>query len=718
MNSIHSHSFDSCDSWFKNLRLDEMDLDSLFADAVRLHQSGRLDDAEQGYRAILELAPAHTPSLCNLGVLHTRRGDTDEAIRCYRVALAFRPGFTDALYNLGNLHRKRGDSAEAIAQYRACLSADPNHASAHYNLGTTYAALGRVGDAEASFRATLRIEPKSKECTLRLGDLLLRTGRMEEGIRLFREYAADHPGDPRGPYNLGLAVASAGDATEAVALQHRALKLKPDYPEAHNAMALALELLGRKDDALFHYEMAVQAKPDFPDAWSNFAVNLADQGRCEDAIACLRHSLKFRPEAPAIHSNLLLLLNYSSNVPPEQIRAEHGEWGRLFTTPVQPRPMPHAPHDPTRKLRIGYLSADFREHTLAGFIGELFRHHDRARFEVFAYSNVLREDDTTAELRRLCDHWRTIRELSDGQVAERMMLDRIDILIDLGGHTAGNRLIACAHRPAALQATLFGYPNTTGMDAIDFRITDAVSDPPGVTDSLSVERCLRLPEVPWVYAAPADAPAVTPLPALSDRVFTFGCLNNPAKLSDRCLETWVELIRRLPGSRLVLAAAQSQAAQKRLSERFMKAGILRDRVRLVTRLPFRKYLELYSTFDLALDPFPFNGGVTTGDALWMGVPILTVAGGTYVSRQGVMQMLALDLPEFVAETPEALIPLAKMWMGRRPELAELRKTLRERVRSSPLGDAPRYARNLEASLRAEWARRCPGEESVLQPLAE
>jgi protein O-GlcNAc transferase len=693
-------------------------LDAAFASAVRLHQSGQLDAAERGYRSILEQAPAHTPSLCNLGVILTKRGQIDEAIRCYSLALAFRPGFTDALYNLGNLHRKRGEEIEAIAQYRACVRADPNHGSAHYNLGTALAALGRFGDAEASFREVLRIEPKSKECTLRLGDLLLRTGRMDEGIRLFREYAADHPDDPRGAYNLGLAVASAGNAAEAVELQHGALKLKPDYPEAHNAMALALELLGRKDDALFHYEKAVQAKPDFPDAWSNFAVNLSEQGRCDEAIACLRHSLEFRPDAPAIHSNLLLLLNYSSNVPAEQIRDEHVAWGRRFTTPVQPRPLPHAPHDTERRLRIGYLSADFRQHTLAEFIGALFNRHDRERFEVYAYSNVLREDDTTAILRGLCDQWRSIRELSDLQAAELMIRDRIDILIDLGGHTAGNRLIVCAHRPATVQATLFGYPSTTGMEAIDLRITDGVSDPPGVTDSLYTESCLRLPEVPWVYIPPADAPALVPLPALSKKAFTFGCMNNPAKISDRCLGAWAKLIQSLPGTRLVLLAGQSQSAQKRLSERFMKAGILRDRIQLVRRMARPQYFAMYGEIDIALDPFPYNGGVTTGDALWMGVPTLTVAGENYASRQGVMQMLAVGLAEFVAESPEALIPLAKMWLGKRSELARLRETMRERLLASPLADAPRYVRALEASLRGEWARRCPGDESVLQPLAD
>ena len=693
-------------------------LEAAFAETVRLHQSGQFDAAEQGYRDLLQQQPTFPAALCNLGVLLARLGQHDEAMRCYGLSLAVDPTFTDALYNLGNLYRKQGRETDAIEQYRACLLADPNHANAQYNLGTTYAGLGQFGDAEASFRDVLRIEPKSKECTLRLGDLLLRTGRIDAGVTLFREYARDHPEDPRGLYNFGLALANANNPTEAIELQYRALKLRPDYPEAHNALALALELLGRKDDALYHYEQAVTAKPDFADAWSNFAVNLSEQGRCDDAITCLRRSLHFRPDAPAIHSNLLLLLNYSSSVSAVQLRAEHEDWGRRFTTPVQPRPSPHPPLDPARRLRIGYLSADFRQHTIAEFIGALFRYHDRANVEVFAYSNVLHDDDTTARLRALADHWRSIRALSDGQTAELIRSDAIDILIDLAGHTAGNRLIVFAHRPAAIQVALFGYPNTTGLEAIDLRISDPVSDPPGVTESQYLEKCLRLPEVPWVYVPPTDAPDVSHLPASDRKVFTFGCLNNSAKISDRCLESWGKLIQSLPGSRLVLLAGQSQSAQKRLSERFVKAGILRDRIQLVARLPRQQYFEAYHGIDIALDPFPYNGGVTTGDALWMGVPVLTVAGSSYLSRQGAMAMLALGLPEFVAEEPDTLIPLAKIWMHRRPELAQLRNTLRERLLASPLADAPRYVRNLEASLRAEWAKGCSLQEPILQQLAE
>ncbi|MGL4420597.1 MAG: tetratricopeptide repeat protein, partial [Gemmataceae bacterium] len=358
-----------------------------------------------------------------------------------------------------------------------------------------------------------------------------------------------------------------------------------------------------------------------------------------------------------------------------------------------------------RLLRIGYISADFRTHTVAGFIEVLLKQHDRKQFRVFAYGNVSRPDDTTERLAALADEWRQITGLADTTVAEMIARDRIDILIDLSGHTAGNRLLTIARRPAPLQLTLFGYPNTTGLKAVDFRITDAISDPPGLTEHLYTERLLRLPDVPWVYQPPIEAPDVTTLPSSTRKTITFGCLNNAAKISDACCDTWAKLIAAIPGSRLVLLAGQSQAGAKRLTDRFLAAGILRDRLQLVLRLPRHEYYEAYQSFDLALDPFPYNGGVTTCDALWMGVPVLTVAGNSYVSRQGAMINTQVGLSEFVADDPATLIELAKTWSMNREWLADIRAGLRGQVASSPIANAPRYVQQLENKLRHLWRDR-------------
>jgi predicted O-linked N-acetylglucosamine transferase (SPINDLY family) len=678
------------------------DLNEAFAQAVAVHRSGEFAAAERMYRDLLRAYPAHTPALCNLGVLLVRAGRVDEAAECYNLALAATPGHPDAHFNLGNLYRRANRPREAAGHYRACLAANPAHAGAAFNLGLALSSVGDAAGAAESFAVVARLEPTNPDGHSRLGDALVRAGRWAEGVAALRKAVELRPDDHRNYYNLGLALAAGGQTADARELHQRALQLNPDYAEAHNGLGLVLEATGRKDDALAHYQRAVELKPELGDAWSNLGTNLAEQGRPEEAIACFRESLIRQPSAPAIHSNLLLHLNYSSRVTPEQVRDEHLAWAARFAGQTPDPPRVPEPHHPDRRLRVGYLSADFRGHTVAGFIETLLRHHDRERVEVFAYASVVRPDDTTERLKALADHWRPIGGLTDAQAFDLIRGDNLDVLIDLGGHTAGNRLLLMAARPAPVQATLFGYPNTTGLKAVDYRVTDPVSDPQGRTEHLYAESLLRLPETAWVYAPPGDAPPVAPLPL---QEFTFGCLNNSAKISDACLETWAAVLQATPDSRLVLMAGQSHAGAERLLGRFAERGIQGERVELVFRLPRQEYFATYSRFDLSLDPFPYNGGVSTGDSLWMGVPVLTVAGPSYVSRQGIMAMTTVGLPEFVAQSPGELVRLAEDWANRRAELAEVRAELRDRLAKSPLADGPRYVRNLEEAIRKVWQAR-------------
>jgi len=676
-----------------------------FETAFQLHRAGQLEAAEAGYRALLLRWPTYVPALGNLGVILSKKGLVDEAIRTFTIALAADPNHADSHYNLGNLYRRGNDPMRAAAAYRECVQVEPNHSNAYFNLGLVCSTLGQLNDAEEAFRAVLRIEPGAPEARLHLGDILLRTARIPEGILIFQAYVEQFPSDPRGMYNYGLALANAGQAGTATEWFHKALKLKPKYAEAHNALGLALEILGRKDDAVYHYEQAVKEKPELADAWSNLGTNLTEQGLGQEAEKCVRQSQAVRPNAPAVHSNLLLLLNYSSRYTPEQVRDEHLLWAERFASPVSPSPRPHEPHDPERKLRIGYVSADFRTHPVGAFLEMLLTHHDRDEFTVFAYPQEMRSDATTERLRQLADHWRPITGVNDREAAEQIDRDGIDVLIDLSGHTAGNRLMTFAYRPAAVQATVFAYPNTTGIGAMDYRITDPVSDPPGATEHLYSEQLLHLPDVAWIYPKPLEAPPVGPLPAAGKKQFTFGCLNNAAKISDDCLELWANLVRSVVGAKLIVLTSGAKSSEKRLTDRFVKAGILRERLQLVARLPRDRYFEMYNSIDMALDPFPYNGGVTTCDALWMGVPVLTLGGTNYASRQGVMQLLQMDLSEFVADSPQTLIDLAKMWTSKRTELAVIRAGLRDRLAASPLMDAAKYVRNLEAAVRAAWVKR-------------
>ncbi len=685
-------------------------VEDLFAAAVRLHQSGDLAAAEAAYRDLLRAVPTYAPALSNLGAVRAKLGDEDEAVRLYQYALAAQPQFPDALYNLGNVHRRAGRLPDAAESFRACCDADPTHPAAQFNLGVVAALLGDFTQAEWAFRRVTELEPAVGRAHLRLGEVLHRLGRAEEGVAFLRQYAEAFPDDPTGAFQLALALAASGQAADSVELLQRVLKRSPDDPHAHNALGLAQASLGRQDDAAHHFERAVSLDPDLAEGWSNLAVCFAEQGRTDEAVDALRKALAVRPDAPLIHSNLLLNLNYSSRLTPEQVRDDHFAWGDRFAPPV-PKPAPHPPLDPARKLRVGYLSGDFRTHSQAGLLRALLEHHDRERFEVFAYANVGRPDSTTDTLKALADHWRGVSGLTPAAVAERVNADRIDVLADVGGHTGGTNLLAFALRPAAVQLSLGGYPNTAGTGTIDYRITDPLSDPPGATEHLYREGLLRLPEVPWVYHPPEDAPPVNPLPGLSKRQFTFGCLNNSSKVSEAAVGAWVKLLQSTPGSRLVLLGGQSAAGQRRLMERFMKAGVLRERVQLVPRKPRERYFAQYAEFDVCLDPFPFTGGITTCDALWMGVPVLTVAGKTAAARQGVMLLLTLGLEEFVVSSADDLPAVAKSWMTRRAELAQVRAGLRERLAGSAVCDGPRFVRHLEDGLRAAWAAAVAGPAS-------
>lgn len=675
------------------------EIDTLFAEAVARHQAGDTAAAEPLYRRVLESEPQHTGALCNLGVLLSR-SNMPEAARFYNAALASNPNLLDAHFNLGNLYRRMNRPMDAVNCYQAVLRIEPNHARAYLNLGLAATDAGDAANGIECYRRALALDPNFPDAFNLLADLLFRTGRTDDAIATYREFIVRCPDDPRAHHNLGLALASNGNYDDAIPELELALTLRPDYPDAHNTLGIVLEARKQADEANAHYRRAVELRPDYADAWSNLGTNCMEQGRIPEAIESLRKAVDLRDD-PRTGSNLLLALSYTSETTPEELRQEHVNWAARHGASAK-EAFRRAKSDPNRRLKIGYVSADFRQHTVAGFIECLLEHHDRNRFHVTCYSNGGLADEVTERMRRRADAWQPIGALGDAKAAEQIRADEIDILVDLSGHSAGNRLLTFARKPAPLLATLFGYPNTTGVPAIDVRVTDAFADPPGETESLYVESLLRLPEVAWVYRPPATAPVVNALPSKRSRTFTFGCLNNPAKLSTACVEAWSRILKAVPKSRLVLLAGRSPDGARSLAERFTEQGVASDRLELVYRLPPNEYFEGFQPIDLALDPFPYNGGVSTCDALWMGVPVLTVAGRDYRSRQGVSLLNNIGLPEFVADTPEKLVELAAIWSDQRDGLADLRASLREMMQASPITQAERYVRHLEASLRDAW----------------
>jgi predicted O-linked N-acetylglucosamine transferase (SPINDLY family) len=386
---------------------------------------------------------------------------------------------------------------------------------------------------------------------------------------------------------------------------------------------------------------------------------------------------------------------------------EHRRWNELHAEPLRKFVQPHTNDgDPDRRLRIGYLSADFRDHSVSRFLLPLFRNHNHEAYEIVCYSDVVKCDQVTDRLRALADRWNDTFGQTDERLADKVREDKIDILVDLAGHTAGNRLMVFARRAAPVQVTYLGYPASTGMSEMDYRLTDSFADPPGQTESLHSETLWRLPVCNWCYEEPESAPEVRTLPA--DRPIRFGTFNNLAKVSSPIMDLWAAILIAMPSSRLVIKSqgVAEESVRRRINQCFMSRGLQPDRLELRGHEPiFTSHLEAYNQLDIALDTFPYHGTTTTCEALWMGVPVVTLAGSAHVSRVGVSLLSCVDLPDLVAKSPEEYVSIAVGLAKDLPRLAELRRTLRLRMRASPLMDGARFARDIESAYRQMWRAR-------------
>ncbi len=508
--------------------------------------------------------------------------------------------------------------------------------------------------------------------------------------------------DPRHhqAWNLLGALAAAAERHE-LAVRHfeRAIALQPANADYLSNCGEVCRRAGWIDDAIDHCRAALAADPRHAGAYYNLALALHAVGEVAQAHAALTSALAIRPAARVPRSALLFLLCHHPDIDGATLLAEHRRWNELHAHALAPKLPPRTVEaNPGRKLRVGYVSADFRRHSLAYFIEPLFANHDRNCFEVFCYSNTRHADGITDELRNHVSQWRDITSLSDEAAARLIEQDGIDILVDLAGHTADNRLLIFARKPAPVQLSYLGYPNTTGLATMDYRISDGYMDPPGVSEALYTEKLLRMPHSLWCYRPPAPTPDVNPLPALQRGVTTFGSLHSFTKLSRQVIDLWARILARQPGAELLMAGAPSGETGTRLRERFAAHGIDAARVHLIGKLNFDDYLRLYHRIDIGLDAFPYAGGTTTCESLWMGVPVITLAGTYAVARAGVSLLTSAGLAELIADSPERYVEIATDLARDPHRLAGLRGSLRERMQRSPLMDEAGFTRAFEAVL--------------------
>ena len=505
-----------------------------------------------------------------------------------------------------------------------------------------------------------------------LGAIALERGETELARERF-ETALDLAGNSvHALCNAAEANRQAGQHARALELSARALALEPGYGPALHGQALALQSCWRMDEALAAYRRLVQLHPDAAQAYSAYLF-------------------------------LLILLGED----PRALRAAHCRWSEINAEPLRAQAAAHAnAPDPLRRLRVGYVSADFREHAASNFVEPILAAHDRDTFDIYCYSGTQQTDAVTARLQALAARWRELRWQGDEAVAALVREDAIDILVDLSGHTNGNRLGVFARKPAPVQITYLGYPATTGLSAMDYRVTDALLDPPGAADDFYVERLLRLPHSLWCFRPPASMPEPGPAPCERAGRVSFGSLNSLLKLTPQLIALWSRLLLSLPQARLVLATISPGEARDRIAAEFARHGVPAAALSFRAPLPREQFWGLYREIDIALDSYPCNGGATSCEALWSGVPVISLAGGWFQSRAGLSLLSAIGLPELVAQSEAGFLELARALAQERGRLSQLRRTLRERMRASPLMDEQGFARSLEALYRGAWQRWC------------
>lgn len=676
--------------------------------ANALAGAGRLDDAEACLRDAVAAFPAVPEVRLALANVLRSLDYPPEAAAQYRQLLEAHPGSAAVLCGFGDLLLQQGDWDEAVASYEQAAAAQPDLAEPHVKLGNACGTRGRWSHAESSLRRALQVQPGEPRILAYLGMALSQQAKHDEALAVFQSAIAGLPNDVHVLADYGLVLERAGRAEEAVIQCQRILELKSDHPEALANLGLALNDLGRFPEAIEVLNRAVRAAPGLAAALSNLAASLASVGRGQDAVASLRRAVAFEPRRAWLHSNLLLMLHYLPIDAAEEVRRQHLAWGARHADPAffaAKRPLRRSPHS---RLRVGYVGADFINHSVAYFVEPVLAHHDREAFEVYCYANQLREDEVTRRLRSNADHWRTVAGMNDDELAQRIIHDEIDILVDLSGHTAGNRLPAFARRPAPVQITWIGYPDTTGMRQMDYRITDALADPPGDTERYHSEQLIRLDGCFCCYQPPARAPQVAPLPSFETGIVTFGSFNNPRKINDRVIEAWSKILHAVPGSRLLMKGEglEYPDARVRFLESFATRGIDPARLGFAGREPSTAaHLGRYAQVDVGLDAFPYNGVTTTCEALWMGVPVVALAGRTHFGRTGVTLLTHAGLPELIGSTLDEYVEKAVRLARDRTALADLRVALRSRLQASRLLDAKVHARDVETAFRRVWERR-------------
>lgn len=686
--------------------------DRLIAEGSRAEHAGDFATACARYREAVTLAPRYPAAHLNLGVGLEAAGDTDGAFKCYEAVLAIDPGNAYANYNVGKLLLVRGALPQAERYLGAALERKPEFPEAQLVLANLLEARGDATGAVAAYEIAIRQRPEDFGAWFRYALVLQKLNRESEAESALKHALSLDPASTDAHGTLSEMYQSRGEFAAAASHLEAVLKQRPDWADVLFSYAHALMRMHRLDEAEAALARVIALEPGRESAHLARMDILQRGGRIGEMLELCRALRVRAPERSDYESCELFALNFLDSISAEELFARHKAFGERLEKAVAPRFIPFRNEpDPDRRLRIGYVAGEFYYHPTGRFLVPLIERRDHSEFEVVCYSVGVIANATTDQLKAAADGWREAKAMKETELADLVHRDRIDILIDLSGHSGSSRLPVFALQPTPVQATWLGYLNTTGLTRIQYRISDANCDPPGLTERLHTEELVRLPHCQWCYRPFVIADVAPAAPNETNGFMTFGSFTQIAKLMERTLSLWARILREVPDSRLVIAGVPEGRIRGELLDALARDGVHSSRVTLSPFVQGQAYFRSFDRVDIALDTSPYSGGTTTCDALWMGVPVLTMPGSRSTSRSAASILRTVGLEDWIAASPEDYVRRAVQFASERETIAGLRRSLRERMRGSPLMQEARFARNMEQAYRAMWRRWCSGEHA-------
>lgn len=691
----------------KSIENDPASADVYYHLGMERLEAGEFVEAAAGFEHALSVRPDWLDAAEKLSEAYLHGEKPDRAIHILEQLTVLSPTRKSARLLLAECRLKQGELAEAAQQFEAAIGIDDKDADLHYRLGRTQLLRGDLRRAEECLGIALALDPDHKAAWNDRGAALLNMGRTEDARRHFEEALTRDPQDPDALGNLGLVYLLANELNASAEICRRAIQSNPANAFANNILGNVLRAQGKLQEAVQAFQQALQVNAAYTEAHNNLALSYHSQGQVEEAVSHYRRAMELRTDCTTSHSNLLHSMHYLPDNDLDAHFREHLNWAEAhgqFELPTEYSNTPAL----ERKLRVGYVSPDFRRHPVGLFIEPILAGHDPAQIETYCYSGAATPDEVTRGIENRVHCFRVINWLNNDEIAKQIAADGIDILVDLAGHTANNRLTVFARKPAPIQMSYLGYGGTTGLKAVDYRLTDEIADPSGEPCRHS-EQLIRLKSGLLCYAPESDLPTVQPPPALANGYVTFGSFNNPTKVNERTAEVWARLMHELPNARLILKypSLGDSGTSDRCMRLFTAHGISRDRIKILGgKRPRADHFAAYGEIDIMLDTFPYSGSTTTCESLWMGVPVIALRGQSYVGRISAGILSTIGIRELITESTDEYIQRALQLAASTDQLAAIRSSLRKTMQASPLCDSAAYTHEIETVYRDVWRQWC------------